>query len=55
MELYERVLEAGINVVTTADWVTGHHRDTNHRRGAGESEVLRAACLRGNRRSTAPA
>ena len=40
MELYERVLEAGINVVTTADWVTGHHRDTNHRRGAGESEVL---------------
>ena len=33
MELYERVLEAGINVVTTADWVTGHHRDTNHRRG----------------------
>ena len=47
MELYERVLEAGINVVTTADWVTGHHRDTNHRRGAGESEVLQAACLRG--------
>src|SRR4051812_36820811 len=23
--LYERVLESGINVVTTADWVTGHH------------------------------
>ena len=22
MELYERVLEAGINIVTTADWVT---------------------------------
>ncbi len=34
MELYERVLEAGINVVTTADWVTGHHRNTNHRRDA---------------------
>jgi 4-hydroxy-tetrahydrodipicolinate reductase len=49
MELYERVLEAGINVVTTADWVTGHHRDTNHRRnGARESDILRAACLRGN-------
>ncbi len=30
LELYERVLEAGINVVTTADWITGHHRDTNH-------------------------
>ncbi len=50
MALYERVLEAGINVVTTADWVTGHHRDTNHRRGGSmrESDVLRAACLRGN-------
>ena len=48
MELYERVLEAGINIVTTADWVTGDHRDTNHRRGAAESEVLQAACVRGN-------
>jgi 4-hydroxy-tetrahydrodipicolinate reductase len=49
LELYERVLEAGINVVTTADWVTGHHRDTNHRRNGGrESEILQAACLRGN-------
>jgi len=49
LELYERVLEAGINVVTTADWVTGHNRDTNHRRnGTTESEILQAACLRGN-------
>jgi 4-hydroxy-tetrahydrodipicolinate reductase len=49
IELYTRVLEAGINVVTTADWVTGHHRDTNHRRnGAYESDILEAACLRGN-------
>ena len=50
IDLYERVLEAGINVVTTADWVTGHHRDTNHRGPAGrvEAEVLEAACLRGN-------
>jgi 4-hydroxy-tetrahydrodipicolinate reductase len=49
MELYERVLEAGINVVTTADWVTGYHRDTNHRRnGTKESDVLQAACLQGN-------
>jgi 4-hydroxy-tetrahydrodipicolinate reductase len=49
MDLYERVLEAGINVVTTADWITGHHRDTNHRHGSGrrESEVLAAACARG--------
>jgi 4-hydroxy-tetrahydrodipicolinate reductase len=49
IELYERVLEAGINVVTTADWVTGHHRDTNHRRnGTTESDILQAARLRGN-------
>jgi len=48
VELYERVLEAGINVVTTADWVTGHHRDTNHRRnGARESDRLTVACERG--------
>src|SRR5260370_29976003 len=26
-ELYERVLEAGINIVTTPDWITGHHPD----------------------------
>jgi 4-hydroxy-tetrahydrodipicolinate reductase len=50
VKLYERVLEAGINVVTTADWVTGRHRDTNHPRRGGktESEILEAACLRGN-------
>ena len=48
IELYERVLEAGINVVTTADWVTGHHRDTNHRRnGTPESDRLTVACERG--------
>ncbi|BCO34127.1 dihydrodipicolinate reductase [Mycobacterium heckeshornense] len=48
--LYVPVLEAGINIVTTADWVTGRHRDTNHRLSDGrtESEVLQAACLRGN-------
>ena len=27
-DLYVRVLEAGINVVTTADWITGQHRDS---------------------------
>ncbi|MCW2630006.1 dihydrodipicolinate reductase [Mycobacterium sp.] len=48
LDLYERVLEAGINVVTTADWVTGYHRDTNHRHnGTTESEMLQAACQRG--------
>jgi 4-hydroxy-tetrahydrodipicolinate reductase len=50
MNLYERVLEAGINIVTTADWVTGHHRDTNHPHPSGhtESELLAAACRRGH-------
>lgn len=48
-DLYERVLEAGIDIVTTADQVTGHHRDTNHRLPDGRvpTEVLEAACLRG--------
>lgn len=47
--LYERVLEAGINIVTTADQVTGHHRDANHPLPDGRvpTEVLQAACLRG--------
>ncbi len=49
LDLYERVLEAGINIVTTADWVTGHHRNANHPHPSGkaESEVIEAACLRG--------
>ncbi|MFE3543819.1 dihydrodipicolinate reductase [Nocardia sp. NPDC059177] len=48
-ELYERVLEAGIDVVTTADWITGFHRDTNHAHPSGQqvSAVLAAACARG--------
>ncbi|RDI54106.1 NAD(P)H-dependent amine dehydrogenase family protein [Nocardia mexicana] len=47
--LYERVLEAGINIVTTADWITGHHRDRNHPHPSGKkvTEVLEAACRRG--------
>jgi 4-hydroxy-tetrahydrodipicolinate reductase len=48
-DLYERVLEAGIDVVTTADWVTGHHRDANHPHPSGRrvTEVIEAACRRG--------
>jgi 4-hydroxy-tetrahydrodipicolinate reductase len=48
-ELYERVLEAGINIVTTADWITGHHRDQNYPHPSGKlpSEVLEEACIRG--------
>lgn len=48
--LYEAVLEAGINVVTTADWITGFHRDTHwqHPSGRKVSEVLHDACARGS-------
>ena len=34
-DLYLQVLEAGINIVTTADWITGWHRDTNHPHHSG--------------------
>lgn len=48
-DLYVRVLEAGIDIVTTADWITGYHRDTNHPHPSGRrtSEVLQDACERG--------
>lgn len=47
--LYVQVLEAGIDIVTTADWITGHHRDTNHPHPSGRrtTEVLQEACERG--------
>lgn len=56
-DLYVAVLEAGIDVVTTADWITGFHRDANHPHPSGRkvSEVIEEACQRGGRRSTAPA
>jgi 4-hydroxy-tetrahydrodipicolinate reductase len=49
VDLYERVLEAGIDIVTTADWITGHHRNANHPHPSGrtEAEVIAAACERG--------
>jgi 4-hydroxy-tetrahydrodipicolinate reductase len=48
-DLYVRVLEAGINVVTTADWITGWHRDANHPHHSGKpvSQLLAEACERG--------
>ncbi|MFT3900069.1 MAG: dihydrodipicolinate reductase [Gordonia sp. (in: high G+C Gram-positive bacteria)] len=48
-DLYVKVLEAGINVVTTADWITGYHRDANHPHPSGRkvSEVIADACERG--------
>ena len=48
-DLYVTVLEAGIDVVTTADWITGHHRDRNHPHPSGRptTEVLAEAGRRG--------
>ena len=48
-ELYLQVLEAGINVVTTADWITGHHRDANHPHPSGRpwTELIEEACQKG--------
>lgn len=48
-DLYVKVLEAGINIVTTADWITGWHRDHNHPHPSGKlvSELLAEACAKG--------
>ena len=49
VDLYVQVLEAGIDIVTTADFITGHHRNRNHPHPSGrtESEVIQAACEAG--------
>src|ERR1700744_1754800 len=49
-DLYVKVLEAGINIVTTADCITGHHRNQNHPHPSGKTttEILEQACLTGN-------
>jgi 4-hydroxy-tetrahydrodipicolinate reductase len=48
-DLYVKILEAGINIVTTADWITGFHRDTNHPHASGEkvTQLLADACAKG--------
>ena len=48
-DLYVLVLEAGINIVTTADWITGWHRDTNHPHPSGTpvTGLLAEACRKG--------
>ena len=48
-DLYVKVLEAGIDIVTTADWITGWHRDTNHPHPSGKpvSQLLAEACDKG--------
>jgi 4-hydroxy-tetrahydrodipicolinate reductase len=48
-DLYVEVLEAGIDIVTTADWITGHHRNQNHPHPSGQptTEILEQACRKG--------
>src|SRR6185312_13429971 len=48
-DLYVKVLEAGINIVTTADWITGWHRNKNHPHPSGRktTDILQAACEKG--------
>jgi 4-hydroxy-tetrahydrodipicolinate reductase len=48
-DLYVQVLEAGINIVTTADWITGHHRNRNHPHASGKptTTILEEACRHG--------
>jgi 4-hydroxy-tetrahydrodipicolinate reductase len=49
IDLFCTLLEAGINVVTTSDWITGYHRDRNHPHPSGQkpTELIEAACQRG--------
>jgi 4-hydroxy-tetrahydrodipicolinate reductase len=48
-DLYLKVLEAGINIVTTADWITGHHRNANHPHPSGRpwTEIIDEAAKSG--------
>jgi 4-hydroxy-tetrahydrodipicolinate reductase len=48
-DLYVKVLEAGINIVTTADWINGWHRDKNHPHPSGKpvTQLLAEACDKG--------
>ena len=54
-DLYVKVLEAGIDIVTSADWITGWHRDRNHPHHSGKpvTQLLEEACKKGVQRSTA--
>lgn len=36
VDLFCTLFEAGINVVTTSDWITGYHRDRNHPHPSGK-------------------
>jgi 4-hydroxy-tetrahydrodipicolinate reductase len=50
IDLFCRLLESGINVVTTSDWITGHSRNQNHPHPSGRkpTELVDEAAKRGN-------
>jgi 4-hydroxy-tetrahydrodipicolinate reductase len=49
IDMFCTLLENGINVVTTSDWITGHHRDRNHPHPSGQrpTQMIEDACQRG--------
>ncbi|MGH0032072.1 MAG: dihydrodipicolinate reductase [Myxococcota bacterium] len=49
VDLFCTLLEAGIHVVTTSDWITGHHRNRNHPHPSGRkpTELVEEACRKG--------
>ena len=49
VDIFCTLLEAGIDVVTTSDWITGYHRDRNHPHPSGRkpTELIEAACQKG--------
>jgi len=49
IDLFCTLLEHGINVVTTSDWITGHHRNLNHPHPSGSkpTDLIEAACQQG--------
>ncbi len=49
IDLFCTLLEAGINVVTTSDWITGHHRNRNHPHPSGRrpTDLVEAAAKKG--------
>ena len=49
IDIFCRLLEAGINIVTTSDWITGYSRDVNftHPSGKKATELVEEACQRG--------
>jgi len=49
VDIFCALLERGVNVVTTSDWITGHHRDRNHPHPSGTlpTQLVEEACRRG--------